>query len=279
VAAGEKEERMRIGLMVWEIGERSFLKQIEWARDNGFEEIAFHTCPLLAPRRGIDPEALTPQDWARLRAATAPFKDVDLHAPFENYDVSLVSPNERVREASVELVEDTLRAANRLRAKTVTIHPTTTLADITADERRELLAKSLVELDEVAAALGVRIGLETTEDFEVFERVGFESTGVTLDVGHVVGLDDGKALRPWGGLGGLIQHLGRTIVHVHLHDYDGDSDHLPLGAGRLDFGEIVASLKAVGYEGALCLELAPFATIEADLLRSRDLLRSLLAAR
>jgi len=266
---------MRIGLMVWEIGERGFFEQFKWAAAHGFEEIAFHTCPLLAPRRGIDPEAMTPDDWVRLKAVTAPFADVDIHAPFDNYDVSLVTPNERIREASLELLEETLRTAGRLKAKTVTVHTGPTGAAIPAQGQRRLLAESLMALDELAAALGVRIGLETTDEFDLFQQVTFESTGVTLDVGHL-SFNGGEAYEPWGSLGGLIRHLGASIVHVHLHDYDGQRDHLPLGAGNIDFAEVISALKEIGYEGALCLELAPSPTIEEDYLRSRDQLRSLL---
>ena len=267
---------MRIGLMVWEIGERSFFEQFEWAAANGFEAVAFHTSPLLAPRRGIDPETMTPDHWARLKAAVEPFADVDIHAPFDNYDLSLVTPNERVREASVEFFELSLQMASRLKANTVTLHPTVTRSGIGADEQRRLLIESLLELDETATALGVQIGLETTEHFDLFERVSFESVGITLDVGHL-SFHGGKAYKPWGSLAGLIDHVGQHIVHVHLHDYDGEHDHIPLGSGHIDFPAIVDRLKAIGYGGALCLELAPSPTLEDGYRRSRDMLRSLLA--
>jgi len=265
---------MRIGLMVWEIGELGFYGQFEWAAANGFEAIAFHTNPLLAPRRGIDPETMTPQDWARLKSAVKPFAETAVHAPFDHFDLSLISPNERVRRASVATLEQSLRAATRIEAATVTIHRTATRSGIPAAEQQSLLVESLLELDGMASALGVRVGLEATEDFEIFERVQFDSVGITIDVGHL-SFHDGRAWKPWGSLGGLIRHLGPRIVHVHLHDYDGRRDHLPLGKGRLDFGETVGALRAVGYKGTLCLELAPTATIEADYRASRDLLRTL----
>ena len=267
---------MRIGLMVWEIGDRSFLDQFAWAAANGFDAVAFHASPLLAPRRGIDPEAMSPADWARLEAAVEPFAAVHVHAPFDAYDLSLVSPNERVRRASVATLEQALRVASRLQAKTVTIHRTATRSGIPGAEQQRLLVESLLELDGLASTLGVRVGLEATEDFEIFERVQFQSVGVTIDVGHL-SFHDGRAYQPWGGLGGLIRGLGRHIVHVHVHDYDGEHDHIPLGAGHLDFADVVAGLEAIDYGGALCLELAPTPTIEADYRASRDLLRKLLA--
>ena len=267
---------MHIGLMVWEIGDLSFLDQFAWASANGFDAIAFHTSPLLAPKRGTDPETMKPQDWARLKIATQPFADVDVHAPFDNYDLSLVTPNERVRRASVEVFGQSLRLASRLKAKTVTLHRTATRSGIPAKQQQRHLIESLLELDGAASALGVRVGLEATEDFEIFERVRFSSVGITIDVGHL-SFHDGRAYKPWGSLGGLIRHLGPRIVHVHLHDYDGKRDHLPLGRGRLDFAEIVGALKAVDYTGALCLELAPSPTIEDDYRQSLARLRNLRA--
>jgi len=266
---------VQIGLMVWELGERSFLEQFAWAADNGFDAVAFHTSPLLAPRRGIDPETMTPDDWVALKAAAMPFADVDIHAPFDNYDLSLVTPNERVRQASIEVFELSLQMANRLKANTVTLHPTITRSGIGADEQERLLVESLIALDETASALGVQVGLETTEHFDIFDRVSFESVGITVDVGHL-SFHGGKAYEPWGSLAGLIKHVGQHIVHVHLHDYDGEHDHIPLGAGHIDFAAIVKALTAVGYDGALCLELAPSPTLEDGYKASRDLLRALL---
>ncbi|MBL7223867.1 MAG: sugar phosphate isomerase/epimerase [Candidatus Brocadiae bacterium] len=266
---------MHVGLMVWEIGERSFHEQIDWARANGFDAIAFHTAPILALRRGIDPATMAPADLTRLSDAIEPFAEAHIHAPFELFDVSLVSPNERVREGSIELIEQSLLLASRVDAATVTVHAGATGAAISPDERKGLLTESLLALDETAAGLGVTIGLEATEHFDLFERVDFEATGVTIDVGHL-SFRDGAAYRPWHTLGGLIRHLGEKIVHVHLHDYDGQHDHLPLGSGRIDFAEIVEALAEVDYAGTLCLELAPSPTLEDGYRRSLERLRALL---
>ncbi|HUT33028.1 MAG TPA: sugar phosphate isomerase/epimerase family protein [Planctomycetota bacterium] len=266
---------MRIGLMVWEIGRRGFFEQFEWAAANGFDAVAFHVNRALAPRRGLDPEAMTEETWARLKAAAARFADADIHAPFGNGAESLVNPGHRARRAWLQRLETTLRVAATLGAKTVTVHRGSAPAGLDGKAVRDLLVASLVQLDGLGSALGVRVGLEATEDFDLLERVSFANVGVTVDVGHL-SFKDGAAWKPWGSLGGLIRHLGQRVVHVHVHDYDGRRDHLPLGSGKLDFGEITAALKAIGYEGALCLELAPTPTIEKDYLRSRDVLRALL---
>lgn len=62
----------------------------------------------------------------------------------------------------------------------------------------------------------------------------------------------------------------RQIFHLHIHDYDGENDHLALGKGKIRFDEIIASLRKIGYEGSLCLELNPDRNSVEDILKSRD---------
>lgn len=50
--------------------------------------------------------------------------------------------------------------------------------------------------------------------------------------------------------------LGKDIVHIHFIDAKSDSeDHLIPGDGEMDFGGIVKTLREVGYDGYLSLEL------------------------
>ena len=125
-------------------------------------------------------------------------------------------------------------------------------------------------------SLEIKDRLEATEGFDTVLRGGFRNVGITVDVGHL-SFQSGAAYRPWGSLGGLIRHLGDAVVHVHVHDYDGERDHIRIGAGSIDFLDTLAALKAIGYDGALCLELAPSPTLEADYIESRDRLAKLLA--
>ncbi|MBM3957720.1 MAG: sugar phosphate isomerase/epimerase, partial [Gemmatimonadetes bacterium] len=99
--------------------------------------------------------------------------------------------------------------------------------------------------------------------------------GLTLDVGHL-SFEEGAGYREFGSIGGLIRYVGRRLVHVHAHDYDGVRDHLPVGAGRLDWDDIAEGLRSIGYEGVVCLELDPDRATPEQLLQSRDRLRELL---
>ena len=59
---------------------------------------------------------------------------------------------------------------------------------------------------------------------------------------------------PWS-----VYKLGEKIFHVHIRDADGLAVYqLPVGQGIIDWNELVRSLKKVGFDGYLSLELAGF---------------------
>jgi sugar phosphate isomerase/epimerase len=101
---------------------------------------------------------------------------------------------------------------------------------------------------------------------EVIERPNVK---VNFDTGHAfIG----------GGLMAEFTALKSHIVQLHLDDNKGTvSDHLPLGAGKVDFSAIVPFLATVN--GPMVIEIhAPERPIEATL-ESRDYLLSILVER
>jgi L-ribulose-5-phosphate 3-epimerase len=73
--------------------------------------------------------------------------------------------------------------------------------------------------------------------------------GLTIDTGHLECLGERPAaavIRPWVG----------GIVNVHVDDMLAcRHEHLPLGAGDVDFDPILATLATGGYSGGLHVEL------------------------
>ncbi len=53
----------------------------------------------------------------------------------------------------------------------------------------------------------------------------------------------------------VIDAMGDAIVHVHISDRNDTADCLPPGTGTRDFEALLRRLRAVGYDGALMLEL------------------------
>jgi fructoselysine 3-epimerase len=55
------------------------------------------------------------------------------------------------------------------------------------------------------------------------------------------------------------QAFREKIVSVGLHDNKGDADsHLPVGLGNVKLSPAIESLRRVGYEGSLTIEILPF---------------------
>ena len=270
---------MKIGCMVWRIGEiLDFFQQIAWLKANGFEEVSFHTIPgLPGVYQGFDPYHASEADLARLIEALQGFQDIDLHAPFNPWDIYLASPNPRIQETYLREIEKTIWLAGESGAKVVTIHASLSPAFGESADRRSILKEPLLRLDRAAAQAGVRIGLEITEDYDLPQAIGASHTGITLDVGHA-SFHNGAGYRNYGSMGNLIREFADRMFHLHVHDYDGQNDHIPIGSGFIDFPDIVSALHDIGYQGSLCLELNPDRVSPDDILKSRDRLQQLIEA-
>ena len=275
----DEKPQIRVGGMVWRVGEMlDFYEQIAWFQEQGLDGIAFHTAPSFGGKHAsFDVRMAKTADRERLKQAVAPFAEVSVHAEFDNYDIILCSPNKHVRRASVEALRSTIDLASSLEAPVVTVHDGVTRSEAPPKVRREALRRSVADLAELARRAHVTVGSELTDDFDlVLDAEG--PVGVTLDVGHVH-MHWATAGRESDSLGDLIRGLGKRLVHLHVHDWDGQRDHLAIGAGRIDFTDMVEGLVEIGYDGMLCLELSSDATVPADYPRSAEVLRSLIEQR
>jgi sugar phosphate isomerase/epimerase len=258
-------------MMAWRIGEILDIDaQLEWIREAGFDGAGLHADPGESGRwQGIDPFATDAEARARLRRTLARFAMCEIHAPYESVLAAGSLP------ASTEALLAVLDFAGDVGASVVTVHadPSTQIseADLSA------WWDSLKRLNARAAECQVLIGLEVTQGFEWIAQLGLANIGVTLDVGHMH-LDGGRPLEPFGGIGDVVRRIGHTLVHLHVHDYDGCYDHIEPGTGRIDLVGVLRALKDVGYERGLCLELDPDRVSPEGILRSRVWLREQMRA-
>jgi sugar phosphate isomerase/epimerase len=114
----------------------------------------------------------------------------------------------------------------------------------------ERLVSSLRGLVPYAEATGVRLGLESRQDYR--------DIPVLDDCAVIFGTFDSPMLGYWHDTGhaqrqanlGYTPHeawlaqLGHRLVGFHLHDCLGLRDHLIPGRGRVDFGMVVSYLRA-----------------------------------
>jgi sugar phosphate isomerase/epimerase len=120
--------------------------------------------------------------------------------------------------------------------------------------------ESLDTVLERAGAMGLPVALENMtpgrfsltepEDFAPVLR-RYPSLRMTLDLGHAhIG-----AANEDRGLAFIRRHGGR-IGHVHASDNRGrDDEHLPVGAGNVDFQVLMRALVEAGYEDTITLEV------------------------
>lgn len=255
------------GNMLWRIGEiLDFDDQLAWTHDAGFDGVGFHASGGAPGQwRGIDPADCDSVRRTSLRQRLSAFTYVEIHAPFA---IELTADR---LEAEIDALAPVLRLAADVGASVVTVHAQ--IADTGGE--RDAWARAMERLDGLAAQARTTIGLEITDGFAAVNRRGLPRVGVTLDVGHMC--DRGRAglLARVGGLGGLIRDLGQALVHLHLHDTDGVTDHCEVGTGIVDFAAIIAALQETGYRGAATLEMNPERCSPAGIARSLAHLRDL----
>ncbi len=197
--------------------------------------------------------------------------------------VSTADLTDSLREASLNEVLESLEVAADLRPLKVVLHPSyiVGLAVFVMDQARQYALKSLEAIVEKADQLGICLCIENMfprshslvdpEYFvEVFER--FSTLKLTLDTGHAhIESKGGKKTLDF------IERFYDRIGHIHATDNFGKEDnHLPIGAGTIDFVKIIKALKGIGYDETVTLEVF---SRDRDYLRiSREKLAAMVAA-
>jgi sugar phosphate isomerase/epimerase len=181
---------------------------------------------------------------------------VSIHAPFgEPLDLAHPAPSHR--QAGIDGAIAAARALRRLGGRIVVVHPSDLTrhgADIAA--RLDASAASLRVIAAACREAGMQLAIESPlphligghpDEFGwLLGRLDGDA-GVCLDTGHLA------LARSWRRFAELCD--GR-IVHVHASDNHGQyDDHLVPGEGTVDWAEVAATLRAIGFGGWVMLEL------------------------
>ncbi|MHC1635790.1 MAG: sugar phosphate isomerase/epimerase family protein [Candidatus Methanospirareceae archaeon] len=158
-----------------------------------------------------------------------------VHAPVT--DVNIASVHEVIRRASMSIIEDVIKAAIKIDAELIVVHPGYVgwVQDIPAAMKS--LEKSIKELDSLVEEYGMRIGIENQPNFEYLlfklpediTSLNLGNLDLILDVGHA---------NTSGDIVSFVEHVisNFDVKYVHLHDNNGKHDeHLPIGRGSIDF--------------------------------------------
>ncbi|MFC2163110.1 sugar phosphate isomerase/epimerase family protein [Candidatus Altiarchaeota archaeon] len=171
--------------------------------------------------------------------------------------LQITSPYDSIRKACVEEAQKVIEVAASLEAPHVTIHPDFLVLHRPKERIRELTHDSLAILADTARDAGTRVSFENFEKAHVSTDTMADifrhlpELGFTLDVGHAfMGSKSIEHVR------NLVKSFRDRLVHVHLHDNFGHlDDHLPLGAGKIDYRQVLEMIGKAGYDGTFTLEI------------------------
>lgn len=170
---------------------------------------------------------------------------VTVHAPFHDLNPGALDP--LVTAVSRQRIEQTLAAAAALKAGLIVVHPGFDCWRYQGQEHLwlEASAEFWPPLLERAGEQQCRIALENIFDhhpgplLSLLQELKSPWLAHCFDVGHWH-LFSRTPLTEWFG------RLGPYIAHLHFHDNQGEADeHLPVGAGKIDFQLLFSLVKAL----------------------------------
>jgi L-ribulose-5-phosphate 3-epimerase len=179
--------------------------------------------------------------------------------PRAKHQPTLVSPDAEGRDRRLTFLYKHVALAVALDGNVVSLWSGTATDAATFDTTMDRLVEAILPLVEDAANSGVRLAFEpepgmfidTMDKFEeLHAKVNHPHFGLTLDVGHLVctgELPIGDVIRKWK----------KWLWNVHLDDMKpGVHDHLMFGEGTVDFADVFAALREIGYPGMASVELS-----------------------
>ncbi|MEM8527655.1 MAG: sugar phosphate isomerase/epimerase [Bacteroidota bacterium] len=172
---------------------------------------------------------------------------------------NLIAKDEAQRATSIQYVKDTITMVKELDGYMISVVPGTVgkiVPDGRPEEEWQWAIDSLKECYDFAEKAGIIIGIEPINRFETYfvnraaqalalaEAVG-PNCGVCLDIFHM-NLEEAD---PYAA----IRQAKDRLVGFHV----ADNNRMAPGMGMLDWKKIVATLKVIGYDGALSVEFCP----------------------
>jgi hypothetical protein len=121
------------------------------------------------------------------------------------------------------------------------------------------LVEACLRLSDFAGDRSIRLAFEpepgmfidTMDKFaELHGKVNRKNFGLTLDVGHIVCTGEAP-------VGAQIRRWQEWLWNIHIEDMKkGTHEHLMLGEGEVDFGDVLGALREIGYRRGVYVELS-----------------------
>jgi sugar phosphate isomerase/epimerase len=242
---------MKYGAMNFPI--KPLLKEIEAIGELGFDYVEVT----------MDPPEATPQKILSQKRSITKLLDrygmgITGHLPTFVWPADLY---ESMRKVALQEIFDALESGAELGIEKMVLHPgvITGLGKLVMDRAKRYGMEAIENVLKKSISLGITLCLENmfpqahflfkpSEFAPVFDK--FPELRLTLDIGHA-NLGGGK-----NKSSEFIQRYGYRIGHVHVNDNFGKEDnHLPIGAGIIDFESILRELKETEYDETMTLEV------------------------
>jgi sugar phosphate isomerase/epimerase len=173
---------------------------------------------------------------------------------------TLISPNPEDRTYRYEfLALDAIWLAKELSATCVSFWSGTATDDAPPSELMDRLVEQCQRLSDAAGEKGVRLAFEpepgmfidTMDKFaELHGRVNHPAFGLTLDIGHLVCLNELP-------IGAHVRRWKEILWNVHLEDMRRNvHDHLMFGEGEVDFADFFAAAEESRLSACMSVELS-----------------------
>ena len=242
-------------------------------------EIGYESVAITVDHHCLDPFSMElPRELSRVRKMLERFGMIScietgarfLLDPRAKHEPTLVSRTAEQRVVRIDFLKRCVEIAQALGSEAVSFWSGILRDDISRDEAFFRLADGVREVLDFANERNVRLAFEpepgmlvqTFDDYrELLTRVDGPGFGLCMDIGHVHCLEP----RP---ISEYLTEWRDRLFTIHIEDMvQGVHDHLRFGEGTIDFPPVLQTLKAIGYEGGLNVELSRHSHIAPEVLR------------
>ena len=251
---------------------KSLEDEISWIGDNNFDFVDFTIEPFEAYFEQIEKMG----GYGAIKRLLYRYGlDVVGHTAFY---LPFSSPIKALRDVALSEAAKASTIFGQLKAKYMTVHLNRPTVGVfgKGEETFNWYVESMKRLVEMTKTNDVTVMVENSPDHywtsEKIKELLYKVPDLKLhiDVAHLfIGTDNGLEF-----LQSLLDDLSSDLRHLHMHDNDGkDDQHLPIGAGKIDWEKVIRALKDVGYNDTVTVEL--HSTDKDYLISSRDKLKKM----
>ncbi|OQB34171.1 MAG: L-ribulose-5-phosphate 3-epimerase UlaE [Candidatus Hydrogenedentes bacterium ADurb.Bin170] len=174
----------------------------------------------------------------------------------------LTTPDETLAKKGIEQTAQALQLAQWLGAQSVLVVPGSVTSDLSYDDAYENALDNLLALVPQAETTGVTLGIENVwnkfllsplEMRDFIDECDSEHVGAYVDTGNII---------LYGYPEQHLRILGHRVCAVHAKDFRASAGNFDgfvmLMEGDVNWPEVMAALKEIGFDGALTAEYGPY---------------------